>query len=252
MVSPDLARSIGDARRGGMGSAPWSWRPQLWIDAHRLGCGAQLVPGRVEGFVDLADDALAGLVLAAAGAQGHRERAELALRTVQGAAGAGERIARLRPVALREALQLGELPVGVAQRVLRLVEEGHAVLAVPGARRARQAVETRQVEPGDLEVDPRDVDVLLRLVGRLRGGLLARGLPEARVRGFGATRVRVRGRDGLAGRLRKRRNRGAQRGGGEAPQEDRAMHAGEARYAPRGSRPLRRTPGGERRAAWPR
>jgi len=104
---------------------------QLRVYAHRPGRGVQLGPGRL---LDLADDALAGLVLAASGAQGHRVGAELALRTLQGVSGAGERVA-LPASCPAQALQLGELPVGVCQRLLRLVEEAHAVLTVPGADR---------------------------------------------------------------------------------------------------------------------
>src|SRR5262245_242416 len=59
------------------------WAPlrgaQLRVDAHRLGGRVQLVPGRVEGLVDLPDDALAGLVLAPSGAHRHREGPELGL-----------------------------------------------------------------------------------------------------------------------------------------------------------------------------
>src|SRR6266571_2284091 len=102
---------------------------QLRVYAHRPGRGVQLGPGRL---LDLADDALAGLVLAASGAQGHRVGAELALRTLQGVSGAGERVA-LPASCPAQALQLGELPVGVCQRLLRLVEEAHAVLAAQGA-----------------------------------------------------------------------------------------------------------------------
>ena len=45
-------------------------RAQLGVHAHRSGRGVQLVSGRIEGLVDLADDALARLILASAGAQG--------------------------------------------------------------------------------------------------------------------------------------------------------------------------------------
>src|SRR4051812_13035709 len=137
---------------------------QLRVHVHRLCRRFEILSCRIERVVDALRDLPRVRRRAARGRDG--DRAQILLHLHDGLPGVPERLVRLLPLAVRHPGELGERPVRFADRLLRLVEEHDAVLAVPdGGGRFRQVEQAEDVEARRLQLDVRGVDGLLRQLG---------------------------------------------------------------------------------------